>query len=225
MATDQGFESVMQQLDAALLENARLRRLAESRRERIEAITASTRCTHMTRDVKPIGQCPGCDMRARLLEEIERLRRQTISGAAEGNADEVTIKQLRVEVEHLRGESDGWFNAYNELRDAGDPSWDMFDATVASAVYPYEELRIALSNFMDKPWSSADWWTPVRVAFFALSPDWSQEEGHFEDPYLLGKHHGILEERAGVWTQEELDEIQERARVRAAELAELVDEG
>ncbi len=31
-------------------------------------------------------------------------------------------------------ESDEWFNAYNELRDKGDPSWDMFDATVALAV-------------------------------------------------------------------------------------------
>jgi len=202
MATDQGFESVMQQLDAALLENARLRRLAESRKERIEAITASTRCNHMTRDVKPIGQCPGCDTRARLLAEIERLRQQVVSAAAEGNADEVTIKRLRASRDNNR---EGWSGALRELD-------------------KYEELRVALSNFMDKPWSSVDWWSPVRAAFFALSPDWSQEEGHFEDPYQLGKHHGHLEEKAGVWTAEELDEIREKARVRAAELAELVDE-
>ena len=181
MATDQGFESVMQQLDAALLENARLRRLAESRKERIEAITASTRCNHMTRDVKPIGQCPGCDSRARLLDEITRVRT-----SRDNNRE-------------------GWSGALRELD-------------------KYEELRVALSNFMDKPWSSVDWWSPVRAAFFALSPDWSQEEGHFEDPYQLGKHHGHLEEKAGVWTAEELDEIREKARVRAAELAELVDE-
>lgn len=31
-------------------------------------------------------------------------------------------------------EADEWFTAYSELRDKGDPSWDMFDATVASAV-------------------------------------------------------------------------------------------
>lgn len=29
---------------------------------------------HLTRDVKPIGECPGCDTRPRLLAEIERLR-------------------------------------------------------------------------------------------------------------------------------------------------------
>jgi hypothetical protein len=162
------FKEAVDALDAAVLENARLRRLAESRGDRILAITASTRCNHMTRDVKPIGECAGCDTRARLITEIE----------------------------HLRGE-----------------------------LYAHEELRVALSNFMDKPWANnGDWWLPVQAAFLALSPDWT-EPSHFEDPYQLGKHHGHLEEKAGVWTAEELDEIREKARVRAAELAELVDEG
>jgi hypothetical protein len=166
------------QLDAALLENARLRRLAESRRERILAITASTQHNHITRDVKPIGQCPGCDTRARLLDEIERLR-----SSRDNNRE-------------------GWAGALRELD-------------------KYEELRIALSNFMDKPWSSVDWWSPVRAAFFALSPDWPQGDEHFTDPYALGEEAGRLLQAAGPWTEKELDEIRERARVRAAELREL----
>lgn len=136
-------------------------------------------------------------------------------------------RKLSAGLREERAESQRWFEEYNDLRDAGDPSWDMFDATVNAAVHPYEELRIALSNFMDKPWANnGDWWPPVQAAFLALSPDWAvveQEESHFEDPYLLGKHHGHLEERAGVWTEQELIEIREKARVRAAELRELAE--
>ncbi len=62
------------ELDAALVETARLRRLADSRGARIEAITASQAHNHITRDVKPIGECPGCDTRERLLLAIEHLR-------------------------------------------------------------------------------------------------------------------------------------------------------
>lgn len=186
---------VQAELDAALLENARLRRLAESRKERLLAAVAAQDHNHMTRDVKPIGECPGCDTRARLLAEIER----------------------------LRADGESWFDAYNELRDKGDLSWDMFYTTLGAAMEPFEQLRIALSNYMDKPWAMDDWWTPVRDAFYALSPDWPQGEDHFTDPYQLGKLHGHLEEKAGTWTAEELEEIQERARVRAAELRELAD--
>lgn len=187
---------VQAELDAALLENARLRRLAESRKERIQAITASTQHNHITRDVKPIGECPGCDSRARLLAEIAHLH--AALSAAE--------------------------DAYDELRDAGDPSWDMFDATVAATVQPYEDLRSALSNYMDKPWSQVDdWWGRVRAVFLSLSPDWPQGEEHFTDPYALGMEHGLSLEEAGPWTKEELDAIREKARVRAAELRELAD--
>ncbi len=41
-------------------------------------------------------------------------------------------------LDQCKFESDEWFNAYNELRDKGDPSWDTFDVMVARAV----ELRI-----------------------------------------------------------------------------------
>ena len=54
MATDEGFESVMAQLDAALLENARLRRLAESRKKRIDTLAIALGNgphNHITRDV------------------------------------------------------------------------------------------------------------------------------------------------------------------------------
>lgn len=184
------------QLDAALLENARLRRLAESRKERIRAITESTQHNHITRDVKPIGECPGCDSRARLLAEIE----------------------------YLRLDRDSWFEEFNALRDQGEPSWDMFDITVAATVQPYEELRVALSNYMDKPWSQVDdWWGRVREVFLSLSPDWPQGDDNFQDPYQLGMEHGLLLEEAGPWTKEELDAIREKARVRAAELRELAD--
>lgn len=37
-------------------------------------VIVGIRHNHLTRDVKPIGECPGCDTRERLLKEIEKLR-------------------------------------------------------------------------------------------------------------------------------------------------------
>lgn len=57
---------------------------------------------------------------------------------------EMTDEMLRCrqELKDMTKDRDAWFDAYNELRDQGSPSWDMFDATVGVTVSAIEdELR------------------------------------------------------------------------------------
>lgn len=43
---------------------------------------------HLTRDVRPIGMCPGCDTRPRLLAEVARLRERIVQDAPEPTWEE-----------------------------------------------------------------------------------------------------------------------------------------